>query len=77
VQRWLDRYLKHKGVGKPGADPLLSTSFEYLEPTGKGNWSPVTLERSKLLSFYHCSAYSVHDRSGELAADGDIADVGC
>jgi hypothetical protein len=44
---------------------------------GGGTWSPVTLDRSKQLSFYYCSAYSFHDRSGELVKDGDIAGVGC
>jgi hypothetical protein len=67
VQRWLDRYLKHR----PAA-PLLDTSFRYLEPTGGGEWAPVRLDRDPNLSFYYCSAYSLGGRS-----DGDITDVGC
>lgn len=31
VQRWLDRYLKHRS-----AAPLLRVSFRYLEPAGNG-----------------------------------------
>jgi hypothetical protein len=77
VQRWLDRYLKHKGVRRPGPDPLLASSFDYLAPTAKGTWSPVTLDRSKQLSFYHCSAYGFHDRAGKLVESGDITGVGC
>lgn len=77
VQRWLDRYLKHRGTRRPGPDPLLASSFRYLEPTGKGEWSRVTLERARQLSFYHCSAYSFHDRSGKLVSDGDITGAGC
>jgi dienelactone hydrolase len=77
VQRWLDRYLKHKGIGKPGPDPLLATSFDYLEPTAIGKRSRVTLDRSKQLSFYYCSAYSFHDRSGAMVSSGDISGVGC
>jgi len=67
VQRWLDRYLKHR----PAA-PLLDTSFRYLEPTGGGEWAPVRLDRDPNLSFYYCSAYSLGGRS-----DGDLTDVGC
>ncbi len=49
VQRWLGRYLKHEGVSaKPtGTDPLLATSFRYLEPTGNGVWKPITLKRRR------------------------------
>ena len=72
VQRWLDRYLKHRG----GSGPLLARTFRYREPAGDGRWAPVTLRRDRLLSFYYCSAYAVRDRSG-LRADGDIAGVGC
>lgn len=67
VQRWLDRYLKHR----PAA-ALLDTTFRYLEPTGGGEWSPVRLDRDENLSFYYCSAYSFAGKS-----DGDITDVGC
>ena len=66
VQRWLGRYLKHEDTH------LLDDRFTYLEPTGHGVWSPVTLDRAKQLSFYYCSAYSLGDRY-----DGDIAHVGC
>ena len=68
VQRWLDRYLKHRdGVG-----PLLDSTFRYLEPVGDGKWKPVTLRRDNLLSFYYCSAYSLPGH-----ATGDITGVGC
>jgi hypothetical protein len=67
VQRWLDRYLKHRS-----AAPLLDTSFRYLEPTGGGEWTPVRLDRDENLSIYYCSAYSFAGKS-----DGDITDVGC
>ena len=79
VQRWLDRYLKHQGVAaKPsGVDPLLATSFRYLEPVGGGVWSPVTLKRADALSFYYCSAYAFKDRNGKtLRSSGDITGVG-
>ena len=79
VQRWLDRYLKHEGVSADptGADPLLATSFPYLEPTGKGQWKPITLNRQGGLSFYYCSAYAFTDRDGQtLRVDGDIDDIG-
>jgi dienelactone hydrolase len=72
VQRWLDRYLKHRD----NTDALLGSSFRYLEPTGDGRWSPVRLHRDDLLSFYYCSAYGIHTPEG-LATDGDVADVGC
>ena len=58
VQRWLDRYLKHRG----GPSALLDRSFRYLEPTGSGHWTPTTLRRDPLLSFYYCSAYSLSGR---------------
>jgi hypothetical protein len=38
VQRWLDRYLKHR----PGVGQLLKDRFDYLEPVGGGRWEPVT-----------------------------------
>jgi dienelactone hydrolase len=72
VQRWLDRYLKHRD--NTGA--LLGSSFRYLEPTGDGRWSPVRLHRDDLLSFYYCSAYGIHTPDG-LASDDDVAGVGC
>lgn len=86
VQRWLDRYLKHRGVpdrmrahyGRRhrGRDPLLAPSFTYLEPTAVGELTPVRLERSELLSFYYCSAYAFHDRAGRMVSSGDIGGVG-
>jgi dienelactone hydrolase len=72
VQRWLDRYLKHRD----NTDAILGTSFRYLEPTGNGDWSPVRLKRDDLLSFYYCSAYGIHTPAG-LETNGDVADVGC
>jgi len=72
VQRWLDRYLKHRD--NTGA--LLADSFRYLEPTGGGEWSRVRLRRDDLLSFYYCSAYGLHTPDG-VVSDGDIAGVGC
>ncbi len=72
TQRWLDRYLKHRG----GAGSLLRTSFRYLEPTGHGRWRPVRLRRDPLLSFNYCSAYSLSARK-KMRRDGDITDVGC
>jgi hypothetical protein len=70
VQRWLDRYLKHRDVS------LLAGSIRYLEPAGEGTWSPVRLRRNRLLSFYYCSAYALHTRAG-LQRDGDVTGVGC
>ena len=70
VQRWLDRYLKHRDPG------LLDTSFRYLEPVGDGTWAPVSLKRDRLLSFYYCSAYALH-ADGGLRSDGDVTGVGC
>jgi dienelactone hydrolase len=72
VQRWLDRYLKHRD--NTGA--LLGGTFRYLEPVGDGVWSPVRLHRDDLLSFYYCSAYALHTHSG-LVADDDVTGVGC
>ena len=72
VQRWLDRYVKHRGT----STRLTARSFRYLEPTGRGRWTPVTLRRDPLLSFYYCSAYAVRDRTGLVAA-GDVTGVGC
>ncbi|MBB6627749.1 alpha/beta hydrolase [Nocardioides sp. KIGAM211] len=72
VQRWLDRYLKHRD----NTDSLLGRSFRYLEPTGDGQWSPVRLHRDRLLSFYYCSAYGLATDGGTRAS-GDVTDVGC
>lgn len=68
TQLWLDRYLKHRDNTRA----LLGQRFRYLEPVGNGRWSPVTLHRDPLLSFYYCSAYAVGARS-----DGDVTGVGC
>ncbi|MCW2751324.1 MAG: hypothetical protein JWR83_2434 [Aeromicrobium sp.] len=79
VQRWLDRYLKHQGVSAhpTGTDPLLATPFRYLEPTGNGVWTPITMQREGALSFYYCSAYAFTDRNGTTKdTNGDIAGVG-
>ena len=79
VQRWLGRYLKHEGVkAKPaGTDPLLATTFPYLEPAGSGVWKPITLKLDGALSFYYCSAYAITDRNGKTKrSNGDIAKVG-
>jgi hypothetical protein len=74
VQAWLDKYLKHD----PSADQrLLATRFSYLEPAGKGTWSPVTLERQERLSFYFCSGDAFRSAAGKLLANDDIAGVGC
>ena len=69
VQAWLDRYLKHRD----NDGQLLGTRFRYLEPTGNGEWSPVTLRRDPLLSFYFCSAFAL----GGVGADSDVTGVGC
>jgi dienelactone hydrolase len=69
VQTWLDRYLKHRDNDRR----LLGTRFRYLEPTGDGEWTPVTLRRNPLLSFYYCSAHSLDG----VRPDGDLTDVGC
>lgn len=73
TQAWLDRYLKHRG----GASKLLKESYRYLEPTGNGRWSPVRLQRDRLLSFYYCSAYSLSKQGQGKRRDGDITNVGC
>jgi dienelactone hydrolase len=70
VQGWLDRYLKHRAV-----EPLLATSFRYLEPVAIGDWQPVALDRSKLLSFYYCSGWSLRDGK-RVVANPDPAGVG-
>jgi hypothetical protein len=72
VQAWLNRYMKHAAP-----DPLLATSFSYLEPTAVGQVTPVQLDRAKLLSFYFCSAYAFHDAGGRLLSSNDVAGVGC
>jgi dienelactone hydrolase len=72
VQRWLDRYLKQQGSVKG----LLAKRFRYLEPTGNGRWTPVTLRRDDLLSFYYCSAYRLEGPRG-VKASGDVTGIGC
>ena len=74
VQAWLDRYLKHR---RSATSRLLGTNFKYLEPVGNGKWEPVTLERSKQLSFYYCSGYDIHAPGGQRFQNTDIAGVGC
>jgi hypothetical protein len=61
VQRWLDRYLKHKRR-KKSLKSLLGTHFRYLEPVAIGKWKQVRLDRRSLLSFYFCSGYSIRHR---------------
>jgi hypothetical protein len=58
VQTWLDRYLKHRSVS------LRASSFPYLEPVAIGDWQPITLDRSQLLSFYYCSGWRLHEDAG-------------
>jgi dienelactone hydrolase len=75
VQAWLNRYLKHTGDDAA----LTGTTLRYLEPRGKGVWAPVTLDRDSNLSFYYCSAYSLHsgpDSAGPLLTDGDLGGIG-
>jgi hypothetical protein len=73
TQAWLDRYLKHKKPRR-GTDPLLATSFRYLEPTAVGRWEPVQLDRDKLLSFYFCSGWDL--KKGPKALSTDPSGVG-
>lgn len=75
VQAFLDRYLKHRGTD----DALVGPTLRYLEPRGKGVWAPVTLDRDAHLSFYYCSAYSIHggpSSDGAVLADPDVSGVG-
>ena len=72
VQRWLDRYLKHRG----GPRVMLQQRMRYLEPAADGERRTVVLHRDRLLSFYYCSAYSL-DAGARRLADGDVTDVGC
>ncbi len=72
VQRWLDRYLKHR----TNTRALLGTRLRYLEPVGNGAWEPVQLKRNPLLSYAYCSAYDVGTPRGRRAS-GDITGVGC
>lgn len=72
VQRWLDRYLKHRD----NTSALLAKRFRYLEPTGDGAWKPVQLRRERLLSFYYCSAFGLRTDRG-VRSNGDISGAGC
>ncbi|KRB76582.1 hypothetical protein ASE01_15540 [Nocardioides sp. Root190] len=75
VQAFLDRYLKHRGTDAS----LVGSTLRYLEPRGKGVWTPLTLDRDANLSFYYCSAYSIHSGTsadGPVLADADVAGVG-
>jgi hypothetical protein len=72
VNAWLDRYLKHRSIA-----PLLATSFRYLEPIAVGDWQPVSLDRSKLLSFYYCSGWSMRDEKRIVASSDPAAVGGC
>jgi alpha-beta hydrolase superfamily lysophospholipase len=74
VQAWLDRYLKHRTDAASTA-ALTGTTFRYLEPTGLGRWSPVTLHRDRLLSFSYCSAWRLRS-GGRWLDDPDVARVG-
>ena len=67
VQRWLDRYLKHRS-----AKPLFAKSFRYLEPVAVGKWEPKRLQRAPLLSFYFCSGYALRGHR----ANTDVGGVG-
>ncbi len=76
VQAFLDRYLKHRGAD----ESLVGSRLRYLEPRGNGVWAPLTLNRDSSLSFYYCSAYSIHSgpgARGPVLSDPDIAGVGC
>lgn len=75
TQAWLDHWLK----GAPVA-PLLAPRFTYLEPTGKGVWSPITLDRAGLLSRRFCSAYRLTEggtTSRQDDVNGVTAGAGC
>jgi hypothetical protein len=58
-------------IRRSAVDPLLATSFRYLEPVAVGRWEPITLNREDLLSFYYCSGYAYGGR-----ASTDMAGVG-
>ena len=72
VQAWLDRYLKHERDDRR----LLGRRFTYLEPQGNSQWTPVTLPRRRLTSFYFCSAYRLEQRN-RVRRDRDWTGVGC
>ena len=72
VQGWLDRYLKHRSL-----EPLLATSWRYLEPVAVGDWQPVTLDRAGLLSFYYCGGHALRDGKRTLSSSDPAAVGGC
>jgi hypothetical protein len=61
IQRWLDRYLRHK-PRRRSLRSLLGRHFRYLEPVAVGRWKQVRLSRQPLLSFYYCSGYSLRHK---------------
>lgn len=71
TQLWLDKYLKH--VDNDAA--LLGSTFNYLEPRGKGVWAPVSLNRANALSIYYCSAYDFRAGNTQVR-NPDIAGIG-
>jgi hypothetical protein len=72
VQRWLDRYLKHRRTD------LRAGSFKYLEPVDVGKWAPKTLQRKSLLSFYYCSGYAYRADGKRMSTNLDMGAVeGC
>src|SRR4051794_23425199 len=67
----------HKATAAPFQDPLLATSFKYLEPQAANRWVPVALDRASRLSFYYCSGWSLHTpRTKQLELSLDPAGVG-
>jgi hypothetical protein len=70
VQRWLDRYLKHRRTD------LRAGSFKYLEPVDVGKWAPTTLQRKSRLSFYYCSGYAFRPDGRHLRTNLDVGGVG-
>jgi dienelactone hydrolase len=59
------------------ADPLLASSFKYIEPVDVGKWEPITLDRAKQLSFYYCSGYAIRDpQTRQMRVSTDIGGVG-
>jgi len=74
TQAWLEKYLKHA----PASDgALMASSFEYLEPVGKGVWKPERIERDSHLSFYFCSGFSLHLAGDKKVQDNDLIGDGC
>lgn len=71
AQRWLAHYLGGRSLA-----PLLAPRLRYLEPTGSGTWTPITLDRAELSSTRFCSAYSLTGGATHIE-DLDWTDVGC